>query len=78
MAEQIDRKPSFEIKTQAEEQAYRLGYIEGWGIAQVCALRYSYREMRSYEIKELWPWLRERSPRIGALPPRIDSEDTEK
>lgn len=60
---------TFSIKTEAQEQAYRLGYVEGWAHAQVAALSRHYREMDIY-LAALRDW-KDKPPEVGSCPPEL-------
>ena len=77
----------FEISTEGEEKAYRLGYCEGRadGIVQalamgsrvacsptVCSMSKIYHRMRDYQIDVLQHWRNEESPEIGEPPLEFD------
>lgn len=77
---------SFRVGTEREEAAYRLGYVEAWGIAQLWALTLGtqivsppsefppgeiYRKMRDYWVNVLWPWYEEESPELNEPPPEF-------
>ena len=66
----------FEVSTEREETAYRLGYNEAWVymLAAISVLMSpmpsrTYRELRSYAINVLWPWFKEETPEIGEQAP---------
>ena len=76
----------FEISTEGEEKAYRLGYIEAWADVNLWALTLGsqvagsprvippdeiYHKMRDYQVDVLRPWFRERAPKINETPPEF-------
>ena len=77
----------FEVNTEREETAYRLGYCDGraGATAQTLAMAsrvacsptvYTMREifgrMRDYQIAVLWYWRNEESPKIGEPLPEFE------